>query len=339
VTLKGRCIGVTETGGELVDEGDRASEYIYKYFVLDTKWNVVKVIETFISYARLKEFTVIPIRDNLHAGIQKLIVVFLETEVCRDNSISRMVRKTHANTFPDIEYTDGEAEENPFVGPQVPGYGEAPVYFGSPSFMTAKTVSYGEPIIEKDTEIQGTLGPNNTIRFSRAMYNYWPNGVSINSNQITVTPGININQQYGVPNYFWRNTLVRKCASLKADVLIETSPIKVEVTVAGSASGISKTLRVVNTSFRYSEDPDNPIDDTSKMTQYAEDLLQKYKDIKVNGSITLDTIDLDWDLDKTVNLINTDQASWSSISAKVIGIRYDFDANTTILEITSEYLK
>jgi hypothetical protein len=75
------------------------------------------------------------------------------------------------------------------------------------------------------------------------------------------------------------------------------------------------------------------------MTQYAQDLLQKYKDIKVNGSITLDTIDLTWDLDKTVNLINTDQGSWSSLNAKVIGIKYDFDANTTTLEITSEYLK
>jgi hypothetical protein len=75
------------------------------------------------------------------------------------------------------------------------------------------------------------------------------------------------------------------------------------------------------------------------MAEYAEDLLEKYKDIKVNGTITLDTIDLTWDLDRTVNLINTAQGSWTTLNAKVIGIKYDFDANTTTLEITSEYLK
>ena len=169
------------------------------------------------------------------------------------------------------------------------------------------------------------------------MYNYWPTGESVNSDGIVVTPDVNI--YMGVPNYTWRNTPEKRCASLTADVLIETVPLKVEVTVPGTASNISKTLRVVNTSFRYSEDPEDPVDDTARMTQYAQDLLQKYKDIKVNGSITLDTIDLTWDLDKTVNLINTDQGSWSSLNAKVIGIKYDFDANTTTLEITSEYLK
>ena len=76
------------------------------------------------------------------------------------------------------------------------------------------------------------------------------------------------------------------------------------------------------------------------MIQYAEDILQKYKDINIRGTILLDTIDLDWDLDKTVNLVNADPArGWDSINAKVTGIKYDFDSNTTKLEITTEYLK
>ena len=154
------------------------------------------------------------------------------------------------------------------------------------------------------------------------MYTYWPRGASHNKLGCQYNGAIN-----------------KTCATCRADVIIETVPLKVEVNVSGSADAYAKTLRIVNKEFRYSEDPDNFVDDTARMTQYAHDLLQKYKNVKVNGLITLDKIDLDWDLDKTVNLINTAQASWSTLNAKVIGITYDFDANTTTLEITSEYLK
>jgi len=333
VTLKGKCIGFSKSGEEVVDEGDRADDISYKVFELDTKWTVNKIIETFISYAKLKKCTVVPMySDSGSAGfVYSFIIVFLETEICYSNKINRMTRKIFSNTAPTEFGTKANGFPGLPVGPEA--------HLGAPGAMISKVVAYGVPQIETDTEVQGSLGPNNTVRFSRSMYNYWPTGESVNSTEITVTPGVNINEQYGVLNYYWRNLPTKKCANLTADVLIETIPLKVEVNVSGSASGISKTLRVVNTSFKYSEDPDDLVDDTARMTEYAEDLLEKYKDIKVNGTITLDTIDLSWDLDKTVNLINTAQGSWDTLNAKVIGIKYDFDMNTTTLEITSEYLK
>jgi len=229
----------------------------------------------------------------------KVTYLFLETEICKNNEISvtkkREVEDTSIDTSSFSKY----------------------IYLPSVSQLSQSTL----------LEVQGTLGPNNTINFSREVYHFWPRHAQISPFGATVS----------VADAAGKTS--KTCALMRADILIETVPLKVTVTVPGTASSISKTLRVVNTSFKYSEDPDNPIDDTARMTEYAQDLLQKYKDIKINGSITLDKIDLDWDLDKTVNLINTDQASWSSINAKVIGIRYNFDANTTTLEITSEYLK
>ena len=325
VTLRGKCIGITKSGEDIVDEGDRSDDILYKVFELDSKWTVVKIIETFISYARLKSFILMPIGD-VTVSISKFLINFLETEICRENNIIRMTREVKYTTQPSSSGTQSEGTPT-----------EATEGTESPGAMETRLPGFGPQIMIADTEVQGSLGPENTVRFSRAMYNYWPTGESVNSDGIVVTPDVNI--YMGVPNYTWRNSPEKRCASLTADVLIETVPLKVEVTVPGTASNISKTLRVVNTSFRYSEDPEDPVDDTARMTQYAQDLLQKYKDIKVNGSITLDTIDLTWDLDKTVNLINTDQGSWSSLNAKVIGIKYDFDANTTTLEITSEYLK
>ena len=324
VTLRGKCIGITKSGEDIVDEGDRADDMLYKVFELDSKWTVVKIIETFISYARLKRFILMP--AMVGTTITKFLINFLETEICSENNISRMTREVKYTTQPSSSGTQAEGTPT-----------EATEGTESPGAMEAKLSGFGPQIITIDTEVQGSLGPENTVRFSRAMYNYWPTGESVNSDGIIVTPDVSIYD--GVLNYIWRNPPEKRCASLTADVLIETTPLKVEVTVTGTASNISKTLRIVNTSFRYSEDPEDSVDDTARMTQYAQDLLQKYKDIKVNGSITLDTIDLTWDLDRTVNLINTDQGSWSSLNAKVIGIKYDFDANTTTLEITSEYLK
>jgi len=324
VTLRGKCIGITKSGEDIVDEGDRADDLLYKVFELDSKWTVVKIIETFISYARLKRFILMPVCYG--TSISNFLINFLETEICSENNIIRMSREVKYTTQPSSSGTKSEGTPT-----------EATEGTESPGAMDSQLPGFGPQIMIADTEVQGSLGPENTVRFSRALYNYWPTGESVNSDGLVVTPAVNI--YMGVPNYTWRNSPEKRCASLTADVLIETVPLKVEVTVPGTASNISKTLRVVNTIFRYSEDPEDAIDDTSRMTQYAQDLLQKYKDIKVNGSITLDTIDLTWDLDKTVNLINTDQGSWGSLNAKVVGIKYDFDANTTTLEITSEYLK
>jgi hypothetical protein len=173
---------------------------------------------------------------------------------------------------------------------------------------------------------QGSLGPNNTIRFGREAFSVWWNSGRNNDSTFGITVPV---------NDFAR----KRCASVKADVLVETVPLKAEVSVSGTADAIAKTLRIVDTSFQYDEDPDNPIDDTQKMIDFATDKLQSLKDIKINGSIFLDTVDPIWTLDNTVNLVNTAQGSWTSLNAKVVGINFNFDENVTTLELTSEFLK
>jgi len=316
IWLWAHCMSQAEID-KLVGTDEMTWDARYKIYEMDSKWPVVKLIETHVTYSQLLGFQMVAQGvDNVTGGCTGFYFIFLNIEVARDNELLKRSR--------DVSSVNAAAE------------GEEPdiVQIGYTSWQVSTS------------ELpQGTLGPNNTIRFSKAMYNYWPLGARIDERTgVLFQADISLSQailggSYGVISYSPRTKLEHRCAQVKADVLIETVPLKVTVTVPGTASSISKTLRIANTSFQYSEDPDNPIDDTARMTQYAQDLLQKYKDIKVNGSITLDKIDLDWDLNKTVNLINTDQASWSSINAKVIGIRYDFDANTTTLEITSEYLK
>lgn len=317
VRLQARC-GAPSVGlNTLVDDSLDASEEKYKIFTLDSKWPVVKVIETFVTYARLKRFVLIPTISGL-SQVTKFTIIFLESTICKSNQCKTtevdMVTRLAIPT--SISVADGVDRQAAIPNP----------IFHPP---TTKTFE----------EVQGSLGPNNTIRFSKSMYSFWPTGVSFNTTTgIEVTPGININQTYGVPNYFWRNPPKKRCASVSADVLIETTPIKATVTVSGTAN-TNKVLRIVRTEFKYDEDPDSPRDDTAKMIEFAEDALQKFKDVKVRGSITLDTVDTSWNLDNTVNLINTQQGSWSTLNAKVVGISFDFDENTTTLEITNEYLK
>ena len=293
-------------GSEVVESWDGR----FKLYKIDSKWDVVKIIKTYVSFSRLLGYEASPLNPG-SGPTASWYIVFLKVELARDNILTTRNRSLNYGNFAP----EGDEEDTRFVG-----------------YTPWGTVSSELP--------QGTLGPDNTIRFSQGMWHMWPIGsregdLGMISRSVTTFS----DASSATITSWWRADPVAVCASVRADVIIETVPLKVEVTVPGTASSISKTLRIVNTSFKYDEDPENLINDTARMTEYANDILQKYKDIKISGSITLDTIDLDWDLDKTVNLINTDQASWSSLNAKVIGIKYDFDANTTTLEITSEYLK
>jgi len=326
VQLNGICVGIEKSKYDVENSGSGSDDNLYKVFKLDTKWPVVNVIKTFITYARLNSFMVLPVTcGSLIGYTYAFTILFLDVEICTYNKIYRSIKDVKYATAPSIFGTGSVG--NPT---------ESKEGVQSPGAVSSSLQSITQASIDYDEAVQGSLGPDNTVRFGRAMFNYWPDGVSVNSLGGTVKTRVSLKN--GGINYSY-NGLYKRCAALSADVLIETIPLRVEVTVPGTASMLSKTLRIVNTSFRYSEDPDDMVDDTIRMTQYAQDVLQKYKDIKVNGSITLDTIDLTWDLDKTVNLINTAQGSWETINVKVIGIQYDFDSNTTILEITSEYLK
>lgn len=315
ITLKAHCITKEETQ-ELLNEEDVNEDIKYKVYKLDTKWPVVKALHTSVSYARITGFNLIPLHNGpvvlgeLLPAHSWFIQFVGPVDICKANNITRTLWQGYGKT----SYSDGSQDYTPLETPKV----------------------------ENLVEIQGNLGAQNTIRFNKAMYTYWPKGSST-TNVPGVTSAARWNIETPDPYQTIINTDVlklpeKRCASVEAEVLIETIPLRVEVTVAGTASSLSKTLRIVNESFQYNEDPDDFIDDTARMTEFAEDMLEKYKDIKVNGSITLDTVDLSWDLDNTVNLINTNQGSWSTLNAKVIGISYNFDENTTTLEITSEFL-
>ena len=168
---------------------------------------------------------------------------------------------------------------------------------------------------------QGTAGAENTLNFPERAFNHWWK----NSNT------------HKAP--YQHSIVERYCATVRADVLVKTSRMMETVSLPGTADAYgAKTLRLINTNFKYIEDPDEPIDDTAAMIQFALDKLRGTNDIKVNGSITLDTVDASWTLDNTVNLINTAQGAWSSLNAKVVGITFNFDQNTTTLELTSQYL-
>jgi hypothetical protein len=333
ISVSARCGTPPLSEETLVNQNDRASGSQYKIFTLNTDQKVVKVIETFVTYGRIKQMTLYPIpTSNVGGGISSFNITLNEWEVCRNNKLIKFTRRAIYNTAPSS--TDGTFNRGSLGQPL--GV-TLPLGASSGIPRTSKLVGFAAtPTSTEFEEVQGTLGPNNTIRFSREMYNFWPTGTSLNTGGTIVTrPGLNIKE--GVPNYFWRNPPKKKCASVRADVLIETQPLRVEVSSPGTAD-TDKVLRIVKTQFKYDEDPDNLIDDTAEMTQYALDALEEFKDIKINGTIVLDTVDVSWDLNKTVNLINTQQGSWSSLNITIVGIEFDFTENTTTLEITSEYL-
>jgi len=180
-----------------------------------------------------------------------------------------------------------------------------------------------------DTFPQGTLAGDNILSFPREAANIW---FRTNPRLRSGDQGIDV----GVGD-----TIFKYCARVSASALIEIEPLRVDISVSGTADSFgAKTLRIVDTNFKLSEDPDNPIDDTARMTAFAIDKLESLKDIKVNGTITLDTVDASWSLDNSVNLINTNPSQgWNSLNAKVVAIQYNFDENTTTLELTSEFLK
>jgi hypothetical protein len=315
VMLPAHCAS-SELLDELLGSDETSWDARFKLYQIDSKWAVVKIIKTYVSYARLLGYQVQPRGAGGRLGfgdsISGFYLVFLNMEVAKDNVLMTRNR--------DLQYGNFAPE------------GEDP---------DMRWVGFTNWEYSRSELPQGSLGPSNTIRFSKSMWHMWPVGArEDNATGVLLPAEVSLSSVgYGAIAYSWRDNLKPECAFVRADVLISTVPLRVDVSVAGTASSLSKILRIVNTSFKYSEDPDDLVDDTARMTQYAQDLLQKYKDVKVNGTITLDTIDLTWDLDKTVNLINTDQASWASLNAKVIGIKYDFDMNTTTLEITSEFLK
>jgi len=303
-----------EASGE-VEDGTRANDAKFRVYKINSEWPVVKILHTTVAYSRIKAYSVEPIYATwgvLH--IVKFRVIIIDSEICRQNKIYSTKREVLRRQTKSNLFTDGYID----------------------------TSYYGVPITSTYLESQGSLGPNNTIRFGKALFSYWPRGISRDTRfGFYSIPGrsIKTGPNAGAPAYVFEDYPRKFCATVSADCIIETVPLTVAVTVPGTASSMSKILRVVNNDFKYDEDPDNTVDDTARMIEYGQDLLQKYKDIKVSGTITLDTIDLSWDLDKTVNLINTGQAGWTTLNAKVTGISYNFDENTTTLEITSEFLK
>ncbi len=326
--------GISEE--RLIAQADRTDGTNFKNFKVNTDKKVVKIIETFVTYGRIKQFTLFPLGSR--AGISTFKIFLTRWEICKSNKITTYSRGplystlsvvpifniTRVKNQAEVDAVNTEVRSDPLGGSSFP--------------VSQKLVGFGPVISSISSESQGSLGANNTIKFGREMYSFWPTGTSLNTGSvITATPGRD-NTSGIAPNYYWKESPKKRCASVSADVLLEGESLRATVNVSGTAD-TNKILRLVKPEFKFDEDPENPIDDTTRMIEFATDTLQKFKDIKINGTIVLDTIDLFWDLDKTVNLINTQQGSWTTLNIKVVGINYNFDENTTTLEITSEFLK
>ena len=156
------------------------------------------------------------------------------------------------------------------------------------------------------------------------------------------TPTLSEDGKIHFSNGLWDNKIDRtnlfyRSADVMVTLLVETVPLKIDVSVSGSADSVAKIKRIYNTSFKYDEE--QSIDDTTKMTTYAQSLLAEGKDIKLSGRVTIDEIDTNWSLAKTINLKNADAArGWDTINAKVTSITWDFDSNNTVIELSNEFL-
>jgi len=106
VTLNASCGAPPKSEEALIAESDRASGIKYKIFTINTNKKVVKIINTFVTYARLKKFTLIPIASGF-IGFSSFNIVLQEWDVCRDNKLLKYSRRARYSTLSSIPIEDG----------------------------------------------------------------------------------------------------------------------------------------------------------------------------------------------------------------------------------------
>jgi len=132
-----------------------------------------------------------------------------------------------------------------------------------------------------------------------------------------------------------RPTYVRYC--IKED----KNPLKYDTGWRGSAFtdyGVQQVLFQQDTRFRKITLPEGVIrDDTSLMVPYANNLLKPLEDWKVGGSITLDGLNVDCYIGKSVHILNSNCVELTTSNMAIMSVTWDFENKTTSLSLTNDY--
>lgn len=150
---------------------------------------------------------------------------------------------------------------------------------------------------------------------------------------------------FPAPGYYLKEGTVvagpvpdRWCTSTPANVWVYTAyekPERITVSVGDASASIENTLYILDESYKFQY---NYRDDTSEMTEYANKILAAKNYVKIKGQIVLDQIYTDITLDNCINVYNSAQSSWQNLQATILAITFDFDRNSTRLDLTTEYI-
>ena len=130
--------------------------------------------------------------------------------------------------------------------------------------------------------------------------------------------------------------------SVRVYVIEEGEAFKVTVGPSGTAYtkyGVVNELYIYDENFAWEnvarEGANGKRDDTVMMTDIANQLLDIYNDEQTTGTITLDTLRLDWDLGFSVNINNTSKVGWESLGATIMAVEIDPAEEITTLTLSS----
>lgn len=146
----------------------------------------------------------------------------------------------------------------------------------------------------------------------------------------------------GSPNILSAIIEKRVAGDVRAYMIREGEAFKITVGPSGTAYtkyGVVNELYIYDENFAWEnvarEGADGKRDDTSMMTDIANQLLDIYSDEQTTGTITLDTLRLDWDLGLSANINNTSKAGWESLGATVITVEINPADEITALTLSS----
>lgn len=138
-------------------------------------------------------------------------------------------------------------------------------------------------------------------------------------------------------NAFWRKNELR----IRYCVKDELHPLKYDSGWKGTAYtdyNIQQVLVQQDTRFRQVILPEGVIrDDSAKMSDYANNLLDSLKNWKIGGSIVVDGLDLTLVIGKSVEILNSGCAELASKYLAIMSITWDFENHTTSLNLTNDY--
>jgi len=152
------------------------------------------------------------------------------------------------------------------------------------------------------------------------------------------------------PPWFWK--LRPAQASLLC--VIEKEPFSVVVGPVGTAYTeyeIIRTKYIYNESFikeiidksvKEWKSVDSPLpvdicrDDSADMIYFATETLKGIQNVKYNGTLVVDGIDLSIKPKNKLNIFNTDKSEWLTMNANIIEVTYNFENESMRLTLTSE---